>query len=123
MNKRPNFFTQLFTQIAARRRNRQFEAFRQFLDSYHASHSWTLMKCPMCELPATAPDARFCAFCGASMTPSSSKLHPLLHEERNTGPMQQVPGQRFLTYVKEHHQDTGPQTQIHRAVHLHPVRR
>lgn len=104
--------------LATRRRDKRLQEMREFLDAYYASHAWTLLKCPMCAQPATAPDAKFCVSCGASMTPTSSRLHPLLAQERNTGPMQQVPGQRFLSYVREHHQDTGPHTQYHRSVHL-----
>lgn len=113
-----NPISALFTDITAHRREKRFQEFREWLEAYQASHAWTLLKCSMCAQPATAPDARFCAFCGASLYVSSAKLHPALEQEKHTEPMQHVPGQRFLDYVRERHQDTGPQTALHRAVHL-----
>lgn len=117
-----NFLSVLFNHLADRRKERQFEAFRSFLEAYQASHAWTLLKCPMCQKPATAPDARFCASCGASLYVSSAKLHPAFEQERNTGPMQKRP---LLEYLEKEDQErkrnTGPHTNYHRAVHLKKV--
>jgi hypothetical protein len=113
-----NPFSTLFSQIADRRRARQFEKFREFMETYQTSQAWTLLKCPMCELPAPAPDARFCVRCGASLYASSSLLHPLFQQEQHTDPVLYTPGERFLSYVQERHQDTGPHTLYHRSVHL-----
>ncbi|SRR5258708_4999463 len=107
---------QLFTKLVARWHDKRLQEYREFVETYYAAHAWTLVKCPMCSTPATAPDARFCAFCSASLYGSNSKLHPLMAHEQHTDPAQFVPERPCLAYRHEHHQDTGPHTLHHRAI-------
>lgn len=114
---------QVVEKLVTYRREKREQEIREFLDIYHASHAWTLLKCPMCELPATAPDAKFCVYCGASMSASSSLLHPAYRQDRTTGPVRlPAHGQTFLAYVRTIHQDTGPHTQLHRAIQKEKAR-
>lgn len=134
-----NIFSALFKDIADRRRVRQFEAFRQFMATYEESKRWVAFPCPMCQKPATAPDAHFCAYCGASMAPT--RIQAGLQALSNIGgivarpesstyypsPIQQMPPieRPLLAYLEREDQEkmrnTGPQTKIHRAVHLKKV--
>ncbi len=113
--------SQLLEKLATRLRDKRLQEFREFLDAYYASHAWTLLKCPMCERPAPEPDAKFCVSCGASMSASHSRLHPLLTQERTTGPVQ-IQKRPLLAYLELEDEmkkrNTGPHTQLHRAVHL-----
>jgi hypothetical protein len=131
-----NPFSTLFDTLSARRRARQFEAFREFMATYEKSKRWVAFPCPLCAELATSPYAKFCAFCGASfasvrvqaglqmlsnigtgnITAPQPKLHPLMQGDRNTGPVRLPERPCKVLAQAGHEQDTGPNTALHRAI-------